>query len=219
MSHLKKFLKLKIIVGIGILVFLSQYTFSHWVCNTFPIIFNGSGDFQTSLDNYVIDGAGYFLEAYSNTLMLMKKIEWSGKESLNTDEVKLLVENALENIESAREAYVNLTRAADNTPYNPVIIDKLKNFDYDAFQKDNGLNPGVFSSVKAYLANGDIRKLYYDFSSTVEEISGLLKQVNEQINVGNFAPVKEIWKLNGLFSESLLFGQYVSQVLYKIQGM
>lgn len=219
MSHLKKFLKLKIIVGIGILVFLSQYTFSHWVVNSLPIIYDGSDDSINSLDNYVIDGAGYFLEAYSNTLLLMKKIEWTGKAGLNTHDMNLLVDNALENIESAREAYVNLTRAADNTPYNPVIIEKLKNFDYDAFQKDNGLNPGVFSSVKAYLATGDIRKLYYDFSSTVEEISGLLKQVKEQINAGNFAPVKEIWKLNGLFSESLLFGQYVSQVLYSIQGI
>jgi len=219
MRHIQKFLKLKIILGIGILVFLSHYSFSIWVCNTPPIIYNGGDDYKASLDNYVIDGAGYFLEAYSNTLMMMKKIEWIGKEGLDTHEVKLLLEKALENIESAREAYDNLTRASDNTSYNPEFIEKLKKFDYDAFQKDNGLNPGVFSSVKAYLVNGDIHKLFYDFSSTVEEIAGLLKQVKGQIDAGNFIPVKEIWKLNGLFSESLLFGQYVSQVLYSIQGM
>ena len=125
----------------------------------------------------------------------------------------------LKNIESAREAYDNLNRASDNTSYNPGFIEKLKNFDYDAFQKENGLNPVVFSSVKAYLVNGDIRKLFYDFSLTIGEITALLKQVKEQINAGNFTPIKEIWKLNGLFSKSLLFGQYVSQVLYSIQGM
>jgi hypothetical protein len=219
MRHLKKFFKVKIIVGIGILVFFSHYSFSHWVCNTPPIIFNGDGYSQTSLDNYIIDGAGYFLEAYSNTLLLMKKIEWNSKESLKTDEVKLLVEKALKNMELAREAYANLTRTADNTPYNPGVIEKLKDFDYDAFQKDNGLNPRVFSAVKSYLVNGEIRKIYYDFSSTIEEIIGLVKQVKRQIDAGNFTPVKEIWKLNGLFSESLLFGQYVSQVLYDIQGI
>jgi hypothetical protein len=219
MRHLKKFLKVKIIVGIGILVFFSQYSFSHWVVNSLPIIYDGSDNSQTVLDNYVIDGAGYFLEAYSNTLLLMKKIEWNSKEGLKTDELKILVEKALKNMELAREAYGNLTRTADNTPYNPGIIEKLKDFDYDAFQKDNGLNPRVFSAVKAYLANGDIRKLYYDFSSSIEEIIGLLKQVKGQIDAGNFTPVKEIWKLNGLFSESLLFGQYVSQVLYDIQGI
>ena len=206
-------------MGIGILVFLSHYSFSIWVCNTPPIIYNGSDDYKASLDNYVIDGAGYFLEAYSNTLLLMKKIEWIGKEGLNTDEVKLLLEKALENIESAREAYDNLNRASDNTSYNPEFIEKLKKFDYDAFQKENGLNPAVFSPVKAYLVNGDIRKLFYDFSLTIGEITGLLKQVKEQINAGNFTPIKEIWKLNGLFSKSLLLGQYVSQVLYSIQGM
>jgi hypothetical protein len=216
MRHLKKFLKVKIIIGIGILVFFSNYSFPVWVVNSFPIIYDGSDDAQTMLDNYVIDGAGYFLEAYSNTLLLMKKIEWSSKEGLKTDEVKLLVEKSLKNMELAREAYANLTRTADNTPYNPVVIEKLKDFDYDAFQKDNGLNPWVFSAVKAYLANGEIRKLYYDFSSIIEKIIGLLKEVKGQIDAGNFTPVKEIWKLNGLFSESLLFGQYVSQVLYSV---
>jgi hypothetical protein len=208
MRHIQKYLKLKVIVGIGILVFFSHYSFSHWVVNSLPIIYNGSDDYKASLDNYVIDGAGYFLEAYSNTLLLMKKIEWSSKEGLKTDELNLLVENALENIESAREAYANFIRIANDTPYNTAILEKLKSFDYDTFQKENELNPEVFSSVKSYLANGEISKLYYDFSSAVEDITGLLKQV-----------VKEIWKLNGLFSESLLFGQYVSQVLYNIQGI
>jgi hypothetical protein len=216
MRNLKRFLKLKIIMGIGIMLFFSNISFSHWVCNTSPIIFNGDGYSQTSLDNYVINGAGYFLEAYSNTLLLMKKVEWSSKEGLKTDELTLLVDHALKNIELARETYGNLTRAADNTPYNQAIIEKLKVFDYDAFQKDNGLNPEVFSSVKSYLGNGEIRKLYYDFLSTIDEITGLLKQVKVQIDAGNFTPVKEIWKLNGLFSESLLFGQYVSQVLYSV---
>jgi hypothetical protein len=126
------------------------------------------------------------------------------------------VDKALKNMESARETYCNLIRIADNTPYNQAIIEKLKSFDYEAFQEENGLNSFVFSYVKAYLGNGEIRKLYYDFSSTIEKIIGLLKQVKGQIDAGNFTPVKEIWKLNGLFSESLLFGQYVSQVLYSV---
>ena len=203
-------------MGIGMLVFCSNYSFSIWVVNSLPIIYDGSDDSKTILDNYVIDGAGYFLEAYSNTMLLMKKIEWSSKEGLKTDELNLLADNALKNMQLAREAYGNLTRAADNTPYNQAMIDKLKGFDYDAFQKENGLNPEVFSPVKAYLGNGEIRKLYYDFLSTIDEITGLLKQVKVQIDAGNFTPVKEIWKLNGLFSESLLFGQYVSQVLYVV---
>ncbi len=219
MRNLNRFLKLKVIVGIGILVFFSQYSFSWWVCNTPPIIFNGDDYSQTSLDNYVINGAGYFLEAYSNTLLLMKKIEWSNKEGLKVDEFNLLVDRALKNMESAREAYGNLTRAADNTPYNQAIIEKLKVFDYDAFQKENGLNPEVFSTVKTYLGSGEIRKLYHDFSSTIDEITSLLKQVKGKFEIGNFTPIKEIWKLNNSFSESLLFGQYVSQVLYTIQGI
>jgi len=214
MRNLKRFLKLKVIVGIGILVFFSQYSFSIWWNNGIPFVFSGDGFSKFNIDNYVIDGAGYFLEAYSNTLLLMKKIEWNSKEGFKNDELNLLVDNALKNMELAREAYGNLTRIADNTPYNQSIIEKLKSFDYDAFQKENALNPVVFSLVKAYLGNGEIRKLIYYFSSTIDEITGLLKHVKGQIDAGNFTPVKEIWKLNGLFSESLLFGQYVSQVLY-----
>lgn len=225
MRHLKKFLKLKVVFGIGIFFILCQNTFSIWVVNSLPIIYNGTDDPKNSLssmyamDNYVIDGAGYFLEAYSKTLLLMKKIEWGNKEGLNTDELKRLLDDALKNMESARESYVNLIRMAETTPYNLAIIEKLKSFDYDAFQKTHGLNPGVFATVKKYLGNGDIRKLCYELFSDIEGIIRLLNQVKGQFDAGNYTPVKEIWTLNDTFSTVLLFGQYVSQVLYSIQGI
>jgi hypothetical protein len=182
--------------------------------NSSPIVFYGSGDSKVNLETDVADGAGYLLEAYANTLVLMKKIEWSGKDGINTDELKSLVDTAIKNMESARESYIGLTRKADNTPYNPAILEKLKAFDYDALQKANGLNPVVLAPVKTYLAKGCIRTLYYQFLADMEGIITLLKQVKEQVDTGNLTPVKEIWQLNGLFAKVLLRGQYVSQVFH-----
>jgi len=117
-------------------------------------------------------------------------------------------------VKSAITTYEKLIECAKSIPYNPSIIDQLKKFDFAGFFKSNEgyINPVVFETVTAYISAGDIRGLYSRLKSEMEGIACLLEKIYPVINSGQPTPVEDIWKLNQAFSQTLLLGQYTSQV-------
>jgi hypothetical protein len=146
----------------------------------------------------------------------MKKLEWSGKAALDYDELKNLVDRALDNMKRANETYVNLNLAANTAPYDPAVIDALKTFDYEGFKEENSLNGEIFNQVKACLSKGDTRGAYARILSDTETLVKLLQRIKEQIEAGEFPIIKDVWDLDQTFSQSLLFGQYLSRVFYRL---
>jgi hypothetical protein len=212
----KKYSILKVLLGIIIIISLNLNSFSWWYANHTDSAYGGDGENGISISDLVVDGAGYFLESYSNTLLFMKKIEWSGKTALDYDELKNLVDKALDNMKSAKETYVNLKQAADTAPYNPAVIDALKQFDYNGFKEANSLNGDIFKEVNGYLVKGDIRGVYARILLDTENIILLLERIRDQVDAGDFPVIGDVWNVNHAYSQSLLFGQYTSQVLASI---
>ncbi|NIM14700.1 MAG: hypothetical protein GTO45_22145, partial [Candidatus Aminicenantes bacterium] len=60
---------ISIIMGVFIVLLLGVNSFSCWFANG---IDKGS-DGETTIQNDVVNGAGYFLDSYANTLLFMKK--------------------------------------------------------------------------------------------------------------------------------------------------
>lgn len=215
MGHQKTKTMSRIIIGVLILILFKFNTFSVWYVNGSEGGFVGSGDENdtgTTIGDYVVDGAGYFLESYTNILDFMKKVEWSQKQVVSNDELVKLLDTALDNMKQANQTYIGLKQLADTTPYNYAVIDALKSFDYDGFQVEKNLNDGIFTGVRNYLAKGDIRGIYGKIIADTEQIVVLLNRVKENVNAGVFPPLKETWKLNQSYSQSLLFGQYIAQI-------
>jgi hypothetical protein len=216
MSRRKKLSITTIFVFTFFILLLNTNIFSYWYLNYTELSYGGDGESSTAMSGLIIDGCGYFLESHANTLLFMKKIEWSGKTALAYDELKNLVDKALDNMKSANETYVNLKQAADAAPYNPAVIDALKHFDYNGFKEANSLNGDIFKEVKGYLAKGDIRGVYARILLDTENIILLLERIRDQVDAGDFPIIGDVWNLNHAYSQSLLFGQYTSQVLASI---
>jgi hypothetical protein len=212
----KKNLFLKVSVVITVLLLFTNYSQTLWYANYSENAFNDETEGSGSVNNFVVDGAGYFLESYANTLLFMKEIEWSGKTALAYDELKNLVDKALGNMKTANGTYVNLKQAADAAPYNPAVIDALKQFDYNGFKEANSLNGDIFKEVKGYLVKGDIRGVYARILLDTGNIILLLERIRDQVDAGDFPVIGDVWNLNHVYSQSLLFGQYTSQVLSSI---
>ncbi len=216
MSQGKKLSIPMIFVFTFLILFLSTNIFSLWYLNYSDIAYGGDGESSPAMSGLIIDGCGYFLESYANTLLFMKKIEWSGKTALDYDELKNILEKAMDNMKSANETYVNLKQAADAAPYNPAVILALKNFDYDGFKEANSLNGDVFNQVKGYLVKGDIRGVYARILLDTENLIILLERIKVQVDTGDFPVIGDVWNLNHAYSQSLLFGQYLSRVFYRL---
>ena len=145
-------------------------------------------------------------------LVSMRKVELSAHRELNYPELSQLLDEALVNMVQARDTYKRLKETAEVTPYNPVIIEALKNFDYDRHCEINGLNKEIFTGVKSYLIDGRVTGIYGKLHADMNTMIYLLKLVKKNVDTNLFPPVKAVRILNQTYSNSLLFGQYVADV-------
>jgi hypothetical protein len=216
MSNPKKVSILKILLVMTALMIFNTNSFSLWWCNNSGIAFDGGDEGESTsidlIDQYIAEGAGYFLDSYSYTLQFMRKVELSINLELNYQELSQLLESASINIEQAIANYKLLKETADNTPYNPVVIEALKNFNYDLFRETDVLNNEIFIEVKSYLIKGQVREIYGKLLSDMENIINLLHAVKKNIDKNLFPPVRTVRQLNQTYSASLLFGQYTAGV-------
>jgi hypothetical protein len=161
---------------------------------------------------YIVEGAGYFLDSHSSMQAFLNRVEMSDVKGVDYNELREILYNAIENMEKAREAYYNLKLKADNTPYKQVMIDKLLEFNYEGFKESNGLIPFIFERVKNYLSKGDVRGIYAEFVSNTEKILEKLYEIKISVDSDQFPDISNLWRINQVYSEYLLYGQYTSEV-------
>ncbi|MCP5102049.1 MAG: hypothetical protein GY950_01655 [bacterium] len=214
--------KLNVITGIFLAVFILALV----NVNVFALIYGnetegGYGDGgksaeSASIRELVIKGAGYFLESYAETLSFLKKIELSELEGIDYPQLQKAVTGAVDNMQQAYRVYLELKQLSGVTPYNTEVIGQLMLFDYAAFQQEKALNPTVFAEVEAYLSKGDIRGVYGRFLAISEELLVLLNAVKSAVDSNRFPTGAELWSLNQASAQSLLFGQYTSEVFSRV---
>jgi hypothetical protein len=207
---------LRILLVITSLLIFSTNSYSYWYANGSEDAYNGGGNGLSAptgrIDQYIAEGAGYFLDSYSYTLQFMMKVELAINRELNYRELSQLLYAASINMHQAMYTYKLLKETADITPYNPVVIETLKNFNYDLFCENNGLNKEIFAEVKSYLSKGQVREIYGKLLAHMGIMIDLLQVIKRNIDKNLFPPVETVRQLNQTYSFSLLFGQYVAAV-------
>lgn len=205
---------LKVMTGLLLIIALGINAFPRWLANGSGKGFDdtGEGFAAVSLEVYVVEGAGYFLDSYANALLFMKHLESMDKNAVNDTEAVSMLNNALRSMEKANAVFKQLKFLADVTPYKPAVTDALCKFDYEAFQAAYGIDDNIFDRVRDYLGKGDIRAVYGDIVTDTGTIAALLKQVKEQVDAGIFPSTWDVWKLDRAYSDSQRFGQYAARV-------
>jgi hypothetical protein len=218
----KKQFILKIFIGIIISTMLYTIGFS---C----IYHNGSGrgfdDPDDPADGVKSDSkiselievcAGYFLNGNSDFLSFLNRVELQNLSGIDYNEWQQILDTAIDNIKNAKESFLKLIQKAEITPYNKDVVSKLISFGYDEFMEKNCLNNEIFKKVEYYLSAGDIignYKLAYNSICTIEE---MLNSIKNELLLNKIPELYNLWKLNEIFSETLIYGQYVARVFYAI---
>lgn len=212
---------LKKAAGFLFIIALTVNAFPHWLANGSGRGFEDPGESSAaiSLEDYVVQGAGYFLDSYAHTLLFMKKLEWSGKNGAVDPGSVPLLDRALKSMELAHHAFSQLKRLADITPYNAAVIDALCKFDYDGFRAAYGIEDKTFDRVRDYLSKGDIRSVYGDIVTDTGTIIELLKEIKEQVDAGVFPSTWDVWKLDRTYSAAERFGQHTARVFDAIGNL
>jgi hypothetical protein len=222
MNKTQKKMPLYLLIGVLILFTAHFNVFSLIVHNGSGSGY-GSGGESAGLTNpveaLIIEGAGYYLRANTGIQLLLKKVELKDIDAIDNSELVQLVSNALENITRTRETYKRLIKTAKSTPYNPLVIDRLKNFAYDTFMMDNGLNPVVFKELASYLSRGDITGTFKRTYAGISSIERLLTLIRQELSGNRMPGMPIFWELNERCSGTSLFGSYAARVFREINNI
>lgn len=172
---------------------------------------------NSTIENYVVRGAGYFLNGYADTLLFLNIVELAKLEGPQFDRLTKIISDAAVDMENAYATYAALEQEAGQTPYDPNVIRQLEMFGYKDFMEKNNLAPIIFKKVEGYLGKGDVRGVYHYLYTSVESILSIQYRVKAAVEEGKFPAVADLWMLNQTYSETLLFGQYVAQIFYEIK--
>lgn len=148
----------------------------------------------------------------------MNHVELSTLKGMDYSRLQFLLDNALKRMIQANATYIHLKQTAAYTPYNPYIIEALKNFDYEEFCLAHRLNREIFIEVQSYLGSNSVTEMYGKLISDMEVIIKLITLVKENIDNGVFPSTRQVRQLNQAFSVSLLFGQYVAEVFESLDS-
>ena len=166
---------------------------------------------------YIVEGAGYVLDARAAMSTFMSRFEMS--ELTGTDFLGMRdgLSDAIDNLEKAKSIYIFIEFLAANTAYNEPVIERLKVFDYDGFQKKWGLYPNVFDRVKGYLSRGDVRGVWTAVSKDIDQLLLRLYALKSYVTTYKLPTVQSVWQLNQVFSDNFFFGQYFAMVMYEVK--
>jgi hypothetical protein len=172
---------------------------------------------EKTLREYAIEGAGHFLESYSDYLLFLNKVELAELRGFDWNELRFILDRVIEKLQYANDLIGQLKQKADVTPYNPAIIDELLNFDYDAFSEQERLNESVFKQVEAFLGKGKIREMYGQAFLHTRDILFSANVIKERMEEGTFPEISNLHALNEAYVQCLLFGKYTAQTFQKIK--
>ena len=172
-----------------------------------------SGNF---IENYIIEGAGHYLEAYSTVLYFLNRVELANDGGIDFFTWQWLLYKAITQMDRAKAVYDTLIIEAEATPYNELVLLELKNFNYSQFRVDNGLKIEIFQETEAYLQPGNITGVFKRIRANFQDIISRLETIRGEVYQGKMPALASLWDLNELCSSTLLFGQYVSRVFYNI---
>jgi len=208
--------KIKLILFALIILSLDFNSYSMIIANRGDESYDDNGVKNASIKSFIVEGAGNYLTAYADYLLFLNRVELSGENNPGYDEMQSFLNNCLEKLHRARTAYLSINQTALNTPYNLEMIYRLIFFNYDLFQWERGLNPYIFKEVKKYLITGNVNGIFARLLSATETLILKVTALKDTVDAYKFPDLNTIWRVNQLFSETLLFGQYAAEVFQAV---
>ena len=211
---------IKIIIITTVFVSLSFNLYGFYVSNQGCKVFpnqcpnaNG-GDYlsnqKINIGQLIIDAAGHFLQSFSDYQRVLKRIELS-ETGLNH-----ALDKTIQSITNANALYFEIWNISLSLEYDPLAIEKLSQFDYNGYKLENNLNPVIFQQVENFLKQGHVRDLFQQAFIDSSKILEKLKEIKTNLESHKMVDISYYWRLNQLYLEFALFGQYASEVFIKM---
>jgi hypothetical protein len=191
-------------------------SYSYVIANYAECGFDGGDEKSLPISYYIVESAGYFLKSHSDIILFLNRVEMSEINGIDYKELRNILYRAIENMEKAKEEYYILKQKTDATPYNQLMINYLLSFNYNRFLNERGLISDIFKLVETFLGTGNVRGVFDLLLKNTENILDKLYSLKESVDADTFPNILILWRVNQDYIETILFGQYTSEVLKSI---
>jgi hypothetical protein len=204
------------------LLVLCGYQYGHFAHNYTCIVYpeqcpDGKESSGQSLGKLIVEAASFLLQSNSDYQSFLKNFEDSAIYGVNFAVLGEIIDNAAENMENANFKYLQIWEISKGLDYDPLVLEKLRKFDYEKFQKENNLNPAIFQEVSTYLKTGNVNGIYERSYNDTGDILRELRVIKASIDSGSIPAIKDCWRINQEYLELELFGMYISQVFFELK--
>jgi hypothetical protein len=185
-----------------------------------------------SLGQLSINAAGFFLGANCDYQAFLKKIEITPlKEYTSQGRVRLditsnggviyrklknRIDKSIEDMEMAHSIYYRVWKMTESLERNPVVLEKLAQFDYRLMSDEKQLIPSIFNDVENFLKPGNLPGAFEKIFNDTGEILQGMKYIKSLLEA-NTIDIAKCWEVNQRLLKSELFGQYISLVFTEIR--
>jgi len=216
----------KIILAIIIISFISPSIFCYLTNNKSCEAFvpdacddetDSVADFTPNLGKLLIDGGNFFRMGFGDFQYFLGCLENSEVYNINYQDMSNYLKRTEDNIYTAIVIYTRIiTYSRSAYSYNEYIINKLRQFDYDSYQKQHRLDYSIFKKVQYYLKHGNVIGAYEYFLSEISNIKRILLEIKRRVDEKKTPEIRKCWVLNQQFSNISLFSQYISEVFMNL---
>jgi hypothetical protein len=174
----------------------------------------GKGNFQVG--DMITDSASELLQSASEAFLFLNEVEVAGKNGLNVGAALQRVDLAAARVEQALRLFKDIITVGSEVGYEKRRLGKLKDFSYDQFAIDNGLNRETMTQVSSYLGKGDVLGFYRRHAGNLQILLSTLNSIKADLLAGKLSENQVLWSLLQQYNTTMMFGNYASLVFYKI---
>ncbi len=172
---------------------------------------------NNDLSGLVVKGASHFIQAGHAIFSLLNEAEMSGIGGFSFLRAPKAAESAAEHLEIAQTSYIQTLSMIKEMNFDQELTCRLKEFDYHGFAALKKLHPDVMEKVASFMSQGNILIVYEKAPRDIEGILNTLRPIANTIQQGIVPKIEDIRSLYLQYSDSMLFGFYVSLVFSEIQ--
>ncbi len=174
------------------------------------------GKTSTQIGDMITDSASELLQSAADAFLFLNEVEIASRNGLNVPAALQRVDLAAARVERALLLFKNIIATGHEAGYEPRRIGKLKNFTYDRFARENGLNTETMNEISAYLAEGNVLGFYRRHAHNLQSLLDTLTVIKADLLAGRLSTNQILWSLLQQYNNTMIFGNYASMVFYKI---
>ncbi len=191
------------------------------VCLNAVMVFNDPdspfrGNASAQVGDMITDSASELLQSAADAFLFLNEVEIAGRNGLNVNAALQRVDMAAARVEQAMTLFRNIIATGKEAGYEGRRIAKLRDFSYDRFAQENGLNLETMAEVSSYLGQGNVLGFYRRHIRNLQALLDTLNRIKGDLLAGRLSENQVLWSLLQQYNSTMIFGNYASMVFYKI---